>query len=113
MLLVPSFVWQVLGKPFSRCRSRLSDWLMLLMRKPNSRKMHSRLPLPPIKGKVEFENVSFRFNPHAAPVVKVGQFQHRFRQIHRHRWSERQWQEHDHEIASSSLQPGRRGDSHR
>ena len=30
--------------------------------------------MPPIKGKVEFENVSFRFNPHAAPVVKSVSF---------------------------------------
>ena len=32
------------------------------------------IALPPIKGKVEFENVSFRFNPHAAPVVKSVSF---------------------------------------
>ena len=32
------------------------------------------IALPPIKGKVEFENVSFRFNPHSAPVVKSVSF---------------------------------------
>ena len=32
------------------------------------------IALPPIRGKVEFENVSFRFNPHAAPVVKSVSF---------------------------------------
>ena len=32
------------------------------------------IALPPIKGKVEFENVSFRFNPHATPVVKSVSF---------------------------------------
>ena len=32
------------------------------------------IALPPIQGKVEFENVSFRFNPHAAPVVKSVSF---------------------------------------
>ena len=32
------------------------------------------IALPPIKGKVEFENVSFKFNPHAAPVVKSVSF---------------------------------------
>ncbi len=32
------------------------------------------ISLPPIKGKVEFENVSFRFNPHAALVVKSVSF---------------------------------------
>ena len=32
------------------------------------------IALPPIKGKVEFENVSFSFNPHAAPVVKSVSF---------------------------------------
>ena len=32
------------------------------------------IALPPINGKVEFENVSFRFNPHAAPVVKSVSF---------------------------------------
>jgi len=32
------------------------------------------IALPTIKGKVEFENVSFRFNPHAAPVVKSVSF---------------------------------------
>jgi subfamily B ATP-binding cassette protein HlyB/CyaB len=32
------------------------------------------IALPPIRGKVEFENVSFSFNPHAAPVVKSVSF---------------------------------------
>ena len=32
------------------------------------------IALPPIKGKVEFENVSFRFNPNATPVVKSVSF---------------------------------------
>ena len=32
------------------------------------------IALPPIKGKVEFENVSFRFNPNAGPVVKSVSF---------------------------------------
>ena len=32
------------------------------------------IALPPIRGKVEFENVSFKFNPHAAPVVKSVSF---------------------------------------
>ena len=32
------------------------------------------IALPPIRGKVEFENVSFRFNPHNAPVVKSVSF---------------------------------------
>ena len=32
------------------------------------------IALPPIKGKVEFENVSFSFNPHSAPVVKSVSF---------------------------------------
>ena len=32
------------------------------------------IALPPIKGKVEFENVSFRFNPHTAHVVKSVSF---------------------------------------
>ncbi len=32
------------------------------------------IALPPIRGKVEFENVSFRFNPHVAPVVKSVSF---------------------------------------
>ena len=32
------------------------------------------IALPPIKGKVEFDNVSFRFRPHAAPVVKSVSF---------------------------------------
>ncbi len=32
------------------------------------------IALPPIKGKVEFENVSFRFNPHVALVVKSVSF---------------------------------------
>ena len=32
------------------------------------------IALPPINGKVEVENVSFRFNPHAAPVVKSVSF---------------------------------------
>ena len=30
------------------------------------------ISLPLIKGKVEFENVSFRFNPHAAPWSGMG-----------------------------------------
>ena len=32
------------------------------------------IALPPIKGKVEFENVVFRFNPHSSPVVKSVSF---------------------------------------
>ena len=32
------------------------------------------IALPPIKGKVEFENVTFSFNPHASPVVKSVSF---------------------------------------
>ena len=32
------------------------------------------IALPPIKGKVEFENVSFRFNPHSVHVVKSVSF---------------------------------------
>ena len=32
------------------------------------------IALPPIKGTVEFENVSFRFNTHSAPVVKSVSF---------------------------------------
>ena len=32
------------------------------------------IALPPIRGKIEFENVSFKFNPHAAPVVKSVSF---------------------------------------
>jgi len=32
------------------------------------------IALPPIRGKVEFENVSFSFNTHAAPVVKSVSF---------------------------------------
>ena len=32
------------------------------------------IALPPIRGKVEFENVIFRFNPHASPVVKSVSF---------------------------------------
>ena len=32
------------------------------------------IALPPINGKVEFDNVTFRFNPHASPVVKSVSF---------------------------------------
>ena len=32
------------------------------------------IALPPIKGKVEFENVSFRFYPHSVHVVKSVSF---------------------------------------
>ena len=45
-------------------------WLML---KQSSQKILNPLHCP-IKGKVEFENVCFRFNPHSAPVVKSVSF---------------------------------------
>ena len=32
------------------------------------------IALPPIRGKIEFENVTFKFNPHSAPVVKSVSF---------------------------------------
>ena len=74
MLLVRLFVWQVPGKPFSLLQisiERLADVVDAQTEQPED---SQPIALPPIKGKVEFENVSFRFNPHAAPVVKSVSF---------------------------------------
>ena len=46
---------------------------MLSMLRLNSPKILNHC-IAAYKGKVEFENVSFRFNPHAAPVVKSVSF---------------------------------------
>ena len=74
MLLDRSFVWRVPGKrfsPFQISVERLAD----VVDAPTEQPADSQpIALPPIQGKVEFDCVSFRFNPHAAPVVKSVSF---------------------------------------
>lgn len=50
---------------------RLSDVVDAEMEQPFDARP---IALPPIRGKVEFENISFRFNPHAPLVVKSVSF---------------------------------------
>ena len=50
---------------------RLADVVDAKTEQPDD---YQPIALPPIKGKVEFENVSFRFNPHAPNVVKSVSF---------------------------------------
>ena len=65
MLLALSFAWREHGRRFSRCRfqiERLADVVDAQTEQPDD---SQPIALPPIRGKVEFENVCFRFNPHA------------------------------------------------